>query len=151
MFIVAQCCNRSPFGWLFVECLEVTVELLKSEKFELQFLRLRCTNCLFLTVRASHRCPVSSNRCRAVIFAAALRPFLQPPAGTLPAGSPLPAALPQHSEETHTNAHACKFQTEKLSPASCFSSTCRATRSTSRKPTAAAPSHTSHQRPLTTE
>lgn len=38
MFIVARCSNRSPFGWLFVECLEVTGGLLKSEKLELQFL-----------------------------------------------------------------------------------------------------------------
>lgn len=105
MFIVAQCSNRSPFVWLFVERLEVIGELLKSEKFELQFVRLDCTNCLLLTVLASHRCPVSSNRCRAVIFAAALRPGLQPPAGALPAGSPVPAALPQHSEETHTHTH----------------------------------------------
>ena len=54
-----------------------------------------------------------------------------------------------NSVRKHTCActHTCRFQMDKLSFASCFSSTCRATRCSSRKPTAAAPSDTSLQRP----
>lgn len=46
---MAQCSNRSPYIKLFVRCLEVTGELLKIEKFELQFLCLQLYK-LFVSV-----------------------------------------------------------------------------------------------------
>lgn len=107
-----------------------------------------------------HCCAVWSNRCWAVVCTPALRPGLQPPVGALPAGSSLPAALPQHSKETHAHTHTQVFQyvyfltvyeTSVRNATSSFSWTWRATRCTSRRPTATAPSDISPQRLQTLE